>query len=120
MSYVFSTNKPIYVQLAEEIKQRIALGVYKTNDKLPSVREFAEEFAVNPNTMQKALTELESDGYIYTERTNGKFVSSKEELPCELKMGMAREIRNEYMNQMLRLGFQPEEAQEFIKTYGRE
>ena len=119
MSFKFNIHKPIYVQLEDEIKQRIALGVYRVNEKLPSVREFAEEFAVNPNTMQKALTELENEGYIYTERTTGKFVSSREELSKELKMEMAREILDEYMNQMLKLGFAPDEAQEFMKTYGR-
>ena len=120
MSFKFNIHKPIYVQLADEIKQRIALGIYRVNDKLPSVREFAEEFSVNPNTMQKALTELENEGYIYTERTTGKFVSSKEGLSKELKMEMAKEVLNEYMNQMLKLGFAPKEAQEFMKTYGRE
>ena len=119
MSFKFNIHKPIYVQLEDEIKQRIALGIYKVDEKLPSVREFAEEFAVNPNTMQKALTELENEGYIYTERTTGKFVSSREELSKELKMEMAREILDEYMNQMLKLGFAPDEAQEFMKTYGR-
>ena len=119
MSFKFNIHKPIYVQLEDEIKQRIALGIYKVDEKLPSVREFAEEFAVNPNTMQKALTELENEGYIYTERTTGKFVSSREDLSKELKMEMAREILDEYMNQMLKLGFAPDEAQEFMKTYGR-
>ena len=118
MTWDLNNDRPIYAQIVEKIEMQIVSGYYKPGDKLPSVRELAAEAGVNPNTMQKALTELENEGYIYTERTTGKFVSSREDLSKELKMEMAREILDEYMNQMLKLGFAPDEAQEFMKLLG--
>ena len=120
MGWKIDDGRPIWTQLKEQMIKRIVSGTYSSGEKLPSVRDLAGEAGVNPNTMQKALTELENEGYIYTERTTGKFVSSKDGLSKELKMEMAREVLNEYMNQMLKLGFAPKEAREFIKTYGRE
>ena len=75
MEFVFDNNVPIYIQLVEYIKIYLISGVFKSGEKLPSVREFATTFKVNPNTMQKALAELESLDLIYTERTNGKYVT---------------------------------------------
>lgn len=120
MSIKFTTQRPIYIQLADEIKQRIVLGVYHADEKIPSVRDFAKEFSVNPNTMQKALTELETSGIIYTERTNGKFVSSKKEMSLLLKQELAKDIIEVYIKQMGKLGYSVTEAEEFISTYGRE
>ena len=71
----FDANKPIYLQIVDNIKDRIINGDYSPGEKLPSVRDFAAQMAVNPNTMQRALAQLESEGLIYTERTNGRFVS---------------------------------------------
>ena len=76
MEFTFDNNIPIYIQLLEYLKIYLISGVFKSGDKLPSVREFATTFKVNPNTMQKALAELESIGLIYTERTNGKYVTN--------------------------------------------
>lgn len=120
MSIKFTTQRPIYIQLADEIKQRIISGMYHTDEKLPSVRDFAKEFSVNPNTMQKALTELETSEIIYTERTNGKFVSSSKEMSKRLKLDLVNGIIEEYINQMGKLGYSVTEAEEFISTYGRE
>ena len=80
MEFVFDNNVPIYIQLVEYIKIYLISGVFKSGEKLPSVREFATTFKVNPNTMQKALAELESLELIYTERTNGKYVTKDEKL----------------------------------------
>ena len=71
----FDANKPIYLQIIDEIKSRIVSARYAPGEKLPSVRDFAAELSVNPNTMQRALAQLEAEGLIYTERTNGRFVS---------------------------------------------
>ena len=76
MTFKFSNEKPIFLQLAELIKSDIISGRFKANEKLPSVREFAFEFQVNPNTVQKSLQILEDEGLIFTDRTNGKFVSN--------------------------------------------
>ena len=93
MPIQFSNDKPIFMQLANMIKSDIIGGKFKPNDKLPSVREFALEFGVNPNTVQKALQLLEDDGLITTDRTNGKFVANnpnkiktqKEKMLCKLQ-----------------------------------
>ena len=79
MPVQFSNDKPIFLQLAEMLKSDIISGKFKPNDKLPSVREFAFEFGVNPNTVQKALQLLEDDGLIFTDRTNGKFVADNKD-----------------------------------------
>ena len=80
MEFTFDNNIPIYIQLLEYMKIYLISGVFKSGEKLPSVRDFATTFKVNPNTMQKALAELESMKLIYTERTNGKYVTKDKEL----------------------------------------
>ena len=79
-------------------------GVFKSGEKLPSVREFATSFKVNPNTMQKALSELESMKLIYTERTNGKFVTEDKELIEKLKDEYALTLAKSYFQGMKRIG----------------
>ena len=104
MEFVFDNNIPIYIQLLEYLKIYLISGVFKSGDKLPSVREFANIFKVNPNTMQKALTELEEEKLIYTERTNGKFVTDDEELIKKLKDEYAIALANSYFQGMKRIG----------------
>lgn len=72
MNFIFDNDRPIYIQLVEQLKQQIVSGKGKTGERLLSVRELAILTKVNPNTMQKALVELENEKLIYTERTNGK------------------------------------------------
>ena len=80
MEFTFDNNIPIYIQLLEYLKIYLISGVFKSGEKLPSVRDFANIFKVNPNTMQKALSELEEMKLIYTERTNGKYVTKNTKL----------------------------------------
>ena len=80
VDYIFDNERPIYVQLVEKIRLEIISGRLKSGERLPSVRELAITARVNPNTMQKALMELEIEGLVYTERTNGKFVTQNKEL----------------------------------------
>ena len=80
MDYIFDNIRPIYIQIVELVKLDIISGRLNKGDKISSVRDFAMQFKVNPNTVQKALAELEKGGLIYTERTNGKFVTNDEEL----------------------------------------
>ena len=75
MDYIFDNERPIYIQLVEIIRIEIVSGKFKKGQKIPSVRELALIMKVNPNTMQKALIELENEKLIYTERTNGKYVT---------------------------------------------
>ena len=100
MEFVFDNNVPIYIQLVEYIKIYLISGVFKSGEKLPSVREFATTFKVNPNTMQKALVELESLDLIYTERTNGKYVTKDEKLIEKLKDEYALTLAKSYFQGM--------------------
>ena len=76
----FDNNIPIYVQIVNYLKTYIIRGVFKSGERLPSVRDLAALFKVNPNTMQKALGELENIKLIYTERTNGKYVTEDKKI----------------------------------------
>ena len=75
MDWSFAADRPIYVQLMERITRLIVSGAYAPGEKLPAVRDLASEAAVNPNTLQKALAELERDGLVYAQRTAGRFVT---------------------------------------------
>lgn len=85
MDYIFDNERPIYIQLVEIIRTQIVSGKFQKGQKIPSVRELALTMKVNPNTMQKALVELENEKLIYTERTNGKYVTEDESLIEEVK-----------------------------------
>ena len=105
-------SRPIYAQLMEQIELRIVSGMYPPGSKLPSVREMAAEAAVNPNTMQKALSELERKGLLYTQRTAGRFITEDEAMIAQTKQGMAQELIHEFMEKMQSLGYsQPETVQ---------
>ena len=72
MSWEFQDHLPIYAQLMDTLKRRIVTGRYLPGEKLPSVRELAAEAGINPNTVQRAFSELEREGLIYTQRATGK------------------------------------------------
>ena len=104
MELTFDNNIPIYIQVLEYMKIYLISGVFKCGDRLPSVREFSTTFKVNPNTMQKALTELENMELIYTERTNGKYVTKNEKLIEKLKDEYAITLAKSYFQGMKRIG----------------
>ena len=104
MEFTFDNNIPIYIQVLEYMKIYLISGVFKCGEKLPSVREFANSFKVNPNTMQRALAELESMNLIYTERTNGKYVTKDRVLIDKLKDEYAITLARSYFDGMKRIG----------------
>ncbi len=110
MSYEFKNDTPIYLQIIEQIKLEIITKKYLPNDKLPSVREFSMQLEVNPNTVQKALTELESIGLIYTERTNGKFVTGDKEIIERTKRDMISVLVKNFYKSMENIGINKKEA----------
>lgn len=110
----FDNNIPIYLQIVDELKIYIISGKLKPGDRLLSVREYAIFFKVNPNTMQKALTELENLELIYTERTNGKFVTNDKNLITLLKKNYAKDIIKNYFTDMNNIGIKKEEAIKYI------
>ena len=110
MQWEIDSERPVYIQLIEQIQANIISGYYKPGDKLPSVRDLAAEATVNPNTMQKALTELERSGLVYANRTSGRFITSDEEMIKNLKGKSAREQILEFIERMKQHGFTPQET----------
>ena len=115
MPWNLDNDRPIYLQIIERISMDIVSGVYRAGDKLPSVRELAASAAVNPNTMQKALVELEELKLVYTKRTNGKFVTIDEKLIEKLKYEYACELSYKYFESMKNIGFTKNETIKYLK-----
>lgn len=115
MEYCFDNERPIYIQLVEIIRIQIVSGKLKKGQKIPSVRELALIMKVNPNTMQKALVELENEKLIYTERTNGKYVTEDEKLIEKVKKELAKEKVNNYLKSMNSIGISFEEALKYLQ-----
>ena len=90
MPWNLDDSRPIYLQLMERIQHDIISGVYQPGDKLPSVRDLALDAAVNPNTMQKALSELERGGLVYSHRTSGRFITDDSTLLKKIKTDLAQ------------------------------
>ena len=119
MDYIFDNERPIYIQLVEKLRIEIVSGKLKNGERIPSVRELALTTKVNPNTMQKALVELENEGLIYTERTNGKFVTDNKELIEKIKRKLAEEKVNNYIKDMKNIGITYEESIQYLQELGR-
>lgn len=109
MSWNLDSQRPIYAQIIERVQLDIITGRYAPGSRLPSVRELAAQAAVNPNTMQKALSELESGGLIYAQRTSGRFVTEDLEKIRRAKEQLASMQIREFIRRMKRLGLTQEE-----------
>ena len=109
MEWKIAEDRPIWIQLSEQLTAQIASGVYQPGQRLPSVREFAEDAGVNPNTIQRALTDLESKGLIITNRTAGRSVTQDMETIKQLRTDRAMEQVRQFLAQMSELGYTKEE-----------
>lgn len=118
MNYIFDNDRPIYIQLVEQLKIEIISEKLKAGERIPSVRELALITKVNPNTMQKALTELEEEGLIYTERTNGKFVTQDKKLIEKMKNELAKTNVGKYLNDMKNIGINYQQAITYLQEFG--
>lgn len=118
MKFVFDNDRPIYIQLVEQLRLFILSGKLSEGERLPSVRELAVIAKVNPNTMQKALVELEDDKLIYTERTNGKFVTDDKKLLKNFREELAKEKVITFVDDMKFIGFSKEEIIEYLRKIG--
>lgn len=110
MPWNLNSDRPIFMQIIEKIQMDIISGLYRPGDKLPSVRELAQEASVNPNTMQKALSELERTGLVYSQRTSGRFITEDITMIEKLKSELAKEIVTQFLENMQKLGFQREDT----------
>ena len=115
MNSNFDNNIPIYLQLVEQLTVYIISGKISVGERLPSVRDLALQLKVNPNTVQKALAELEAIGLIFTERTNGKFVTKDNLLIEKHKKEYADIITQKYIDSMKKIGFDKDGVLLFIK-----
>jgi DNA-binding transcriptional regulator YhcF (GntR family) len=116
MSWTFKSDQPIYSQIVERIQIRIVKGTYPPGSRLPSVRELALEAGVNPNTVQRAYADLEQNGFLRTERTNGKFVTDDHDMLRRLRMELSRGYIEELFEKMTGLGFTRQEIIEAIEA----
>ncbi len=116
MSWNFKSDQPIYSQIIERIQIRIVQGHYPPGSRLPSVRELALEAGVNPNTVQRAYADLEQNGFLRTERTNGKFVTEDEEMLRRLRMSLSKGYIEEFFHKMKELGFDEQGIFEAIRA----
>jgi GntR family transcriptional regulator len=111
----FNEDSPIYVQIIEKIKADIVSGKLKGGDKLPSVREIAETFKVNPNTVQRVYMELEREGVAFPQRGIGTFIAEGEELMEKLKSTQAQKYTKRYVGEMKELGMKNNEVLDNVK-----
>ena len=114
MPWNLDSSRPIYLQIIERVQMDIITGRYQPGDKLPSVRDLAQEAAVNPNTMQKALSELERSGLIYSQRTSGRFITEDQELIHQMKKELAAAEVSAFVAHMKQLGITPEEIRQLL------
>lgn len=105
MTWEFKDNRPIYTQLVEQITLKIVSGEYKIGEKLPSVRDLASEATVNPNTMQKALAELERRGLVYSVRTSGRFITQDCNIIKDTQTTLVKDEIKEFLEKMQKIGF---------------
>ena len=115
MEWNFRNDQPIYSQLTQRLTEAIVSGIYAPGEKLPSVRELALEAGVNPNTVQRSLTELEREGLVFSQRTAGRFVTENENMIVNAKLRIADERVSEFLRSMKTLGCSRQEIISLIE-----
>jgi len=112
LAWQFNSNRPIYQQIVDEIELRILNGTYEMGMRLPSVRDLAMLAAVNPNTMQRALAELEDMGLVTTQRNTGRTVTTDESAVSRARNSKADLLAETFLMQMKALGLSRQEVLE--------
>ena len=115
MKWQFSSDVPIYAQLIAQIQTTIVSGTWPPGERLPSVRDLAAEAGVNPNTMQRAMTELERQGLVYSQRTAGRFVTEDRERIEQARHTCAQRQIQTFLEGMEQLGYTPEEIRLLVE-----
>lgn len=115
MKWQLDTSRPIYLQIIDRVRIDIASGRYHPGQQLPSVRDFAMDAGVNPNTMQKAFAELERSGLVRTQRTSGRFITEDEELIRTMKDEIAENEIRHFLRSMSELGITRQELLEKLQ-----
>ena len=117
MSWNLDSSRPIYAQIIEKVSLDIVSGKYQPGDKLPSVRDLAAQAGVNPNTMQKALAELERDGLVKSQRTSGRFVTDDKEKIMEVRRTLAYDEIERMVETISSLGYQKDDILRLLEKY---
>ena len=120
MDWKLDDNRPIWPQLKEQLMTAIVAGKYQMGGAFPTVRELAEDAGVNRNTMQRALSELENDGFVITNRTAGRTVTTDEELVKSMKEKIAKQNIEKFILEMAAIGYSEEEVIKMINDRGVE
>ena len=117
MSKAFTENVPIYLQIIEMLKISIVTGEYKADDKLPPVRELALKYGVNPNTVQRAYSELEREGIVQSERTSGRYINIDSKKINELKKGIGDEYIRQLFERLRQIGLSDREIKNLVNKW---
>ena len=120
MEWKIDNNKPVYIQLVEQLKVKIISGEIELDSKLDSVRSLAADAMVNPNTMQKALAELEREGFVYSKRTSGRFVTDNKELIEKERKNLVKDNVKMTLDTLINLGYTNEEILNLVEEILRE
>lgn len=120
MAWKLTTDRPIYLQLMEQIQLSILSGIYQPGSRLPSVRDLSQEASVNPNTMQKALSELERTGLIFSQRTSGRFITEDKGMIDKLKEDYVKSQILIFYQNLREIGFTKEEIIHYMNLIDRE
>lgn len=115
MSWNLNSERPIYAQIMERITLDIVSGIYPPGARLPSVRDLAQDAGVNPNTMQKALSELERTGLVISQRTSGRFITEDLTMVEKVKQNLASMLIREFLEKMEHIGFTKETIIQLIE-----
>lgn len=116
MPWEFNSNEPIYLQLVKELERKIVSGAYPPGSRLPGVRALALDAAVNPNTVHRAMQQLELLGLVYAQRTSGIFVTEDPNKIRQAKMQLAEEQTTEFINGMKKLGISVNDAMALLRS----
>ncbi|MDD6311078.1 MAG: GntR family transcriptional regulator [Firmicutes bacterium] len=115
MEWNFDDSRPIWPQIKDKLTREIVSGGFEKGSSFPTVRELAEDAKVNRNTMQRALSELENDGLVITNRTVGRTVTEDEELIGKKKMEIANACIDSFIEEMKSMGYSVSEVIDMMK-----
>lgn len=115
---LYDTGVPIYLQIIDRIKRKIISGEWAAGERVPPVRDLALAFGVNPNTMQRSLSELERGGLLYSERTSGRYITSDTARIESVRNEMARDVVGAFRRQMKQMGYTDEQILKLFEIEG--
>ena len=120
MEWQIAAGRPVYIQLVEQLERAVVTGEYPPGERVPAVRDLAAQAQVNPNTMQRALAEMESRGLLVTQRTAGRFVTEDTAVIQSAKEDLARSRTREYLESMAQLGYDRQQVKALLEEWKEE